>query len=59
MKSVLLKHNKSGLIYHLWHKQDDAWYISCNDGIVPSGQPVYGDSAKEIADSINCSLVEG
>jgi hypothetical protein len=54
----VLKHNQSGLTYILKHKKDKEWYLSSNDGIVPSGQTLYGENAREIASTINCTLVD-
>ncbi len=56
MKAIL-KHNKSGLKYIINHVENDIWYLSCNDGIVPSGQRVYGNTAEEIAKEIDCVVV--
>ena len=42
--SFKVKHKKSGLIYRLVPKPDidsDAYYLTCNDGTVPSGQIIF------------------
>ena len=40
-KPTLVVNRKSGLKYLLIPKGDDSYYMSCNDGIVPSGQMIY------------------
>ncbi len=55
---AIIKHNKSGLKYILTHIEHDIWHLSCNDGMVPSGQRVYGDTAEEIAKGIDCVVIK-
>ena len=40
-KSTKVRHKKSGLIYRLIPKHDITYYLTANDGIVPSGQMIY------------------
>jgi hypothetical protein len=54
---VWQKCKKSGLLYRLWlGKQSGLWYLSANDGIVPSGQMVYGFCFRKLLESINCEV---
>jgi len=42
--STVVKHKKSGLSYRLTPKPNinkDAYYLSANDGMVPSGQMIF------------------
>lgn len=42
--STKVRHRKSGLFYRLFPRPDidkDAYYLSSNDGIVPSGQMIF------------------
>lgn len=42
--STKVKHKKSGLFYRLFPRTDiskHAYYLSSNDGMVPSGQMIY------------------
>ena len=55
---IKVKNNKSGLIYLLRRNGAEDWYIMANDGIVPSGQAIYGFCFKKLLDSIDCSIVE-
>jgi len=41
-KSFKVKHRKSGLTYRLTPKTQ-GYYLSANDGMVPSGQMIYWD----------------
>lgn len=50
-------HMKSGFIYRLTRKSIDKWYLSCNDGMVPGGQILYGFCLKKLLASINCTVV--
>jgi hypothetical protein len=42
--STKVKNKKSGLFYRLFPRPDvdkDAYYLTANDGLVPSGQMIY------------------
>ena len=44
MEIFTVLHRKTGLKYRLSskpHIHKDAYYLSCNDGMVPSGQMIY------------------
>jgi hypothetical protein len=40
--TVKVRHTTTGLIYLLVPQGADAWWLTPNDGLVPSGQAVYG-----------------
>ena len=39
--STIVKHKTSGLEYRLIPKGNDSYYLTTNDGMVPSGQMIY------------------
>jgi len=39
--STKVRHKVSKLIYRLIPKGNDSYYLTANDGIVPSGQMIY------------------
>lgn len=39
--SIKVKSKLNGLEYRLYAKEKDAYYLTCNDGLVPSGQMIY------------------
>jgi len=56
-EDVIIIHNISGLHYGLTRKDSDKWYLSANDGRVPSGQIIHGDNLSKVLRGINCSLI--
>jgi hypothetical protein len=55
-QSHKVRHKKSGLIYRLY-KNEEGYYLSSNDGLVPSGQQLYG-TLERILQDYHLELVE-
>ena len=55
---IKLLHNKSKLTYALVPITFGVWYLTANDGMVPSGQRIHGYCLKKLLTSINCQIID-
>ena len=44
--TTIVRHKKSGLEYRLLPKGNDSYYLTPNDGKVPSGQMIYRNESE-------------
>lgn len=48
--SILVRKIDTGATYRLWKRPDNSYYLSANDGMVPSGQVVNGPLSRVLTD---------